>query len=76
MPKPFDLLGQFGIFGLEQEISLRDPEAKRAFGIPVGRAVDQALADPTLLHGQRTEAMFEALLVSLARYRLLKSESL
>jgi hypothetical protein len=76
MPKPFDLLGQFGIFGLEQEISLRDPEAKRAFGIHVGRAVDQALADPTLLHGQRTEAMFEALLVSLARYRLLKSESL
>jgi hypothetical protein len=74
VPKPFDLLGQFGIFGVERKISLRDPEAKRAFGIHVGQAVDRALADPTLLHGQRTEAMFEALLVSLGDFCLLKAE--
>jgi hypothetical protein len=45
-----------------------------AFGAHVAAAVDQALSDPLLLHGQRVEAMFEALLVSLGDFQLLKSE--
>src|SRR5690606_8885581 len=36
--------------------------------------VDRALADPVLLQGQRTEAMFEALVISLGAFKLLKSE--
>lgn len=74
MPKPFNLLGELGKFGADRRISLRDPTAKAAFGAHVGEAVDKALADPALLHGQRAEAMFEALLVSLGEYRLLKAE--
>ena len=33
-----------------------------------------AISDDAVLHGKRTEAMFEALLVSLGRYSLLKCE--
>jgi hypothetical protein len=73
VPKPFDLLAEFGKFGLDRKLSLRDPSAKAAFGAHVANSVDQALADPALLHGQRTEAMFEALLVSLGKFRLLKA---
>lgn len=74
MKKPFDILNELGKFGAEQQISLRDPGAKNAFAAHVAEAVDRALADPLLIYGQRTEAMFEALLVSLGEYRLLKPE--
>lgn len=72
--KPFDLLSEFGKFGLERKISLRAPGAATAFVEHVGQAVERALADPILLHGQRVEAMFEALLVSLGDFKLLKAE--
>jgi len=74
MPKPFDLLAEFGKFGLDRKLSLRDASAKVAFGAHVAASVDQALADHTLLHGQRVEAMFEALLISLGKFQLLKTE--
>jgi hypothetical protein len=74
LSKPFNLLTELGNFGLDRELSLRDPATKAAFGAHVAAAVDQALSDPVLLHGRRTEAMFEALLVSLGEFRLLKAE--
>lgn len=72
--KPFDLLTEFSKFGLEQKLALNAAETQAAFGFHVAQAVDRALADPALLHGQRAEAMFEALLVSLGDFRLLKPE--
>lgn len=72
--KPFDLLAAFGRFGGERQISLRDPATSAAFLAHVGSAVEQALADPNLLRGQRTEAMFESLLVSLGDVALVKAE--
>ena len=74
MPKPFDLFAEFAKFGAQQKISLRDPNATPAFVAHVKDSVDRALADPALIHGQRVEAMFEAMLVSLGDYALLKSE--
>lgn len=74
MSKPFDLLAEFGRFGLDHKVSLRDPATSAAFVAHVSEAVEQALADPALLQGQRAEAMFEALLVSLGQFRLLKAE--
>jgi hypothetical protein len=74
MKKPFDILAEFGKFGLERKLSLRDPLASSAFIAHVGEAIEQALADPILLHGQRVEAMFESLLVSLGDFKLLKAE--
>lgn len=74
MPKPVDLFADLANFGAEQRISLRDPDLNQAFGDHVRSSVDQALSDPTLLHGHRVEAMFEALLVALGEYKLLKLE--
>lgn len=74
MAKPFDLLSEFGKFGIEQQVSLRDPQAKASFVSHVATVVDTALKDPLLLHGQRTQAIFEALLVSLGEFKLLKEE--
>ena len=74
MPKPFDLLREFSKFGAERNISLRDPDTKSAFGLHVASEMELALADPILLQGQRAEAMFEALVVSLGHYRIIKPE--
>lgn len=74
MPKPFDILNEFGKFGVERKISLRDSQARSAFAAHVTDAVDRALADPALMQGQRAEAMFEALLVSFGEFRLLTRE--
>jgi len=72
--KPFDLLTGLGKFGLDRNLSLRDPAAKAAFTTHVADAVDAALKDPLLLHGQRVQAMFEVLLVGLGNFKLLKEE--
>ena len=72
--KPFNLLAEFGRFGLDRKISLRDPASPSEFVHHVGKEVQRALDDEILLHGQRTEAMFESLLVSLGRFELLKAE--
>lgn len=74
MPKPFDLLREFSKFGAERNISLRDPDTKSAFGLHVTAEMERALGDPILLQGQRAEAMFEALIVSLGHYRIFKAE--
>lgn len=74
MAKPFDLFSEFAKFGVEQKISLRDPAATPAFVSHAHDAINRALTDPTLFHGMRAEAMFEAMLVSLGHYALLKPE--
>ena len=73
-PKLFDLLGELAKFGNEHRIPLNDPEAIPKFATFVGNALGGALSNPALLHGHRVEAMFEALLVSLGKYTLLKAE--
>ncbi len=74
MNKPFDMLESFGRFGFEQKLSLRDPATASAFLNHVDDGVARALNDPALLQGQRAEAMFEALLISLGEYKLLTPE--
>ena len=59
----FDLIAELAKFGAEHEISLRDPKAIPAFAASVGEALNRALLDPMLLYGQRTQAMFEAMVV-------------
>ena len=72
--KPFDLLAELAKFGLEYRISMNDPQAVPKFTTFVRGALCDALSDPALLYGQRTEAMFEAMLISLGGYSLLKTE--
>ncbi len=73
---PIDLLAIFGRFGREQKLPLRDPNALKAFMAAVERDLIGALGSDTLLHGQRTENMFEALIVSLGHYSLFKREDI
>ena len=73
-PKPFDLVAEFAKFGQDHQISLSAPQAIREFATHVGERLEEAVSNPALLYGQRTERMFEALLVSLGDYSLLKIE--
>ena len=73
-PKPFDLLSELGKFGMQQRVPLNDPQAIPKFSDFVGKALGDALSNPALLHGHRVESMFEALLVSLGEFSLLKAE--
>ena len=72
--KPFDLFTEFAKFASMHQISLRDPKATMAFTNYVGESIDRTRSDPIRLHGQRAQAMFEAMLVSLGGYHLLKVE--
>lgn len=72
--RTFDLLSAFARFGRDHRISLRDPSAMAAFFRTVTGPLAAAVENDALLHGQRTENMFEALIVSLGHYKLLKTE--
>ena len=72
--KPFDLLGELAKFGLENKVSINDPQTIADFVSSAGVTLSRAISNPILLHGQRTESMFEAMLISLGRYSLLKAE--
>ncbi len=72
--KPFDLLREFSRFGKGCDINLNDGAIRPAFGLHVEQMIDRALKDPILLQGQRAEAMFEALVVSLAEVKMVKPE--
>ncbi len=74
MSKPFDLLRELSRFGEGHDINLNDAAIRAAFGLHVEQAIDRALTDPVLLQGQRAEAMFEALIVSLGTVQLIKPE--
>lgn len=69
-----DVLSLFGRFSREQGVSLRDPRAGELFLDSVRTSVEDALQNDALQHGQRTQNMFEALIVSLGEYKLLKTE--
>lgn len=74
MSKPFDLLRELARFSEGNDINLNDASIRSAFGLHVEKAIDLALKDPALLQGQRAEAMFEALVISLGEFQLLKPE--
>ena len=70
----FDLIAELAKFGAEHQISLLDPNTISAFTESVKESLNQALANPALLHGQRTQAMFEAMVVSMGEFSLFKTE--
>jgi hypothetical protein len=74
MKKPFDILGLYSKFAREHQISLFNPDASEKFISHTRGAIEQALKDRALLHGQRVQNMFEAMVVSLNHFELLKIE--
>jgi hypothetical protein len=71
---PIDLLTTLARFGRDQRMSLRDPNLGDLFAGVAKEQLAAALANDALLHGHRTQKMFEALVVSLGQYELLKTE--
>ncbi|OWO89727.1 hypothetical protein B5E41_30065 [Rhizobium esperanzae] len=69
-----DVLSLFGRFTREQRISLHDPKATELFLSSITTTVADALQNGALQHGQRVQNMFEALIISLGDYKLLKME--
>lgn len=69
--EPIKLLSDF----IDQEnLSLNHPELKSSFSSKINDSIDQALQNEAFLHGFRVEAMFEGLVASLGKVRLLKKE--
>ena len=72
--KPFDLLSVFANFSLEKGMPINQASTIAEFVNSAKTALSDAQEDDALLHGQRAQAMFEAMLVSMGAFRLLKSE--
>jgi len=74
--KAFDLLASVAAFAREQGIPLNEPMLVERFMADAAPRLKKALADPTLIHGSRTERLFEATILSLGRFQLLKTEDI
>ena len=72
--KAFDLLASVAAFAREDAIALNDPSLVERFVADATPKLEKALADATLIHGSRTERLFEATVLSLGHFRLLKTE--
>ena len=74
-PIRFDLINAFAEFGRLEKISLSDPSiATEGFVERIRESVHGSLSNEALLHGLRTESMFEALVVSLGAVEFIKQE--
>lgn len=74
--KAFDLLASVAAFARDHAIALNDPSLVERFVADATPKLKEALADPTLIYGSRTERLFEATVLSLGRFRLLKTEDI
>jgi hypothetical protein len=72
--KAFDLLASVAVFARKHGIALNDPTLVERFMADAGPRLREALSDPTLIHGSRIERLFEATVLSLGRFKLLKTE--
>lgn len=72
--KAFDLLASVAAFARDHDIALNDPSLVERFIADATPRLKEALADPALIHGSRTERLFEATILSLGHFKLLKSE--
>ena len=73
-PIRFDLINAFAEFGRSERISLSDPKAADDFVERARASINQSLSNDALLHGMRTEHMFEAMVASLGAIEILKQE--
>ncbi|MEW9613378.1 hypothetical protein AB3G45_05995 [Shinella sp. S4-D37] len=71
--KAFDLLASVAVFARKNGIALNDSALVDRFMADAEPRLREALADP-LIHGSRVERLFEATVLSLGRFKLLKTE--
>lgn len=74
--KDFDLLAQLAAFARANDVPLTDPDIAERFAAEIAPRLRAALNDRNLVYGMRAERLFEAMVVSLGRFRLFKSEDI
>lgn len=72
--KAFDLLASVAVFARKNGIALNDPTLIERFMADAAPRLQEALADPMLIHGSRVERLFEATVLSLGGFKLFKTE--
>jgi hypothetical protein len=75
-PKAFDLLASLAAFAQQNRITLNDPTLIDRFMADARPKLEAALSDVALIHGSRTERLFEATVLSLGRFKMLKTEDI
>lgn len=75
-PKAFDLLASLAAFAQRHRIALNDPALIDRFIVDARPKLEAALSDATLIHGSRTERLFEATVLSLGHFRMFKTEDI
>nr|WP_153367030.1 hypothetical protein [Agrobacterium rosae] len=68
------MLASVAIFARRNRIKLSDPSLIDRFMADATPRLREALADPALIHGSRVERLFEATLLSLGQFKLVKTE--
>ena len=74
MGKDFELLTQLAAFARANDVPLTDPSITERFAANLLPRLRAAIKDRNLVYGMRTERLFEAMVVSLGKFRLFKSE--
>ena len=75
-PKAFDLLASLAAFAQREGVALNDPTLIDRFMTDARPRLEMALSDAALIHGSRIERLFEATVLTLGRYRMLKTEDI
>ncbi|WP_206364931.1 hypothetical protein [Sphingomonas panacis] len=75
-PKAFDLLASLAAFAQANRIALNDPTLIDRFMADARPKLETALADMSLVHGSRTERLFEATVLTLGRFKMFKTEDI
>ncbi len=73
-PLRFEVFDLFAIHAQQQRVTIHTPKAADQFLGRVRESVERALGSDTLIYGHHTQALFEALTVSLGGVKLLKRE--
>ena len=74
--KPFDLLNVYSRFAHARNLPIGESATLDAFLTSARDDLGGAVRDEPLIHGHRTAAMFEALVLSLDRYKMFKVEDI
>lgn len=70
----FDLFSKFAQFSRDRQASMKEQQTLADFTTSIGAELDRALSSDIRIYGDRTQAMFQDLVLSLGEYKLFKVE--
>jgi hypothetical protein len=73
-PTKFDALSVFAAWGQDEHLAITHKDAVSRFARFLEQSLNESLQSDTLLYGNRTQALFEAVVANLGAVQLVKSE--